>query len=159
MLCCHKPTVGFAVATLDDDIKSLEDVVNGDWGPSNVFWSLKGESFEETFGQYTCVMIHAAITFFAMLPTVLSHSQNDGSRYKLKPYDKVEQDYTSLGNWDKYTKTTDGYAFKFTGGQSCWNGPQRSATVLVSCVSTAPGRCCVAKLLLEVAVHARCDLM
>ena len=56
----------------------------------------------------------------------------------MKPYDKVEQDYTSLGNWNEYTKTTDGYIFKFTGGQSCWNGPQRSATVLVGCVSAVP---------------------
>ena len=132
------------MSTLDDDIKTLEDVVNGDWGPSNVFWSLKGESFEETFGQYTCVLNHAAMLSLAMLPSMLSHSQIDGLRYKLKPFDKVEQDYTSLGNWDEYTKTTDGYTFKFTGGQSCWNGPQRSATVLVSCVSTAPGTCCVA---------------
>ena len=41
-----------AVSTLVDDIKSLEDIVEGDWGPDNVFWSLKGKSFEETFGQY-----------------------------------------------------------------------------------------------------------
>jgi hypothetical protein len=47
------------VSTLDGEIKSLEDVVDGDWGPNNVFWSLKGESFEETFGQYTCVTTHA----------------------------------------------------------------------------------------------------
>lgn len=62
-------------------------------------------------------------------------SGTNGCRYKLKPFDIVEQDYTSLGNWQEYKKMSDGYVFKFTGGQSCWNGPQRSATVLVSCVS------------------------
>lgn len=63
------------MSTLDDDIKTLEDIVNGDWGPGNVFWSLKGESFEETFGQYTCVMIHTAMPLCAILSAVFSHLQ------------------------------------------------------------------------------------
>ena len=62
------------MSTLEDDIKSLEDIVDGDWGPNDVFWSLKGESFEETFGQYTCVMTQSAIIpLLTVLPAFLSH--------------------------------------------------------------------------------------
>eukprot|EP01046_Picozoa_sp_COSAG06_P000453 COSAG06_NODE_12_length_35417_cov_270.698992_35_plen_149_part_00 len=55
---------------------------------------------------------------------------------------QVEQDYTSLGNWEGYKKQSEkeggGYVFSFSGGQTCWNGPARSATVILSCVSALP---------------------
>lgn len=59
------------MSTLDSEIKSLEDVVDGDWGPNSVFWSLKGESFEETFGQYKCVTNHALIASNTLVPLSL----------------------------------------------------------------------------------------
>ena len=69
---------------------------------SHVFWALKGKSFEQTFGAYT---------------------------YKIKPFDKVEQDHTSLGNWKGWERDekTGQYLFKFTGGQTCWNGALNSS--------------------------------
>jgi hypothetical protein len=48
---------------------------------------------------------------------------------------------TSLGNWGGYEKKGAGedeadfphYIFKYSGGQTCWNGPARSATVVLEC--------------------------
>jgi hypothetical protein len=65
-------TIVTAVSTLDDDIETLTDVVDGDWGPNNVFWALKGETYEETFGEYTCVQ-HIYITLYH-IHNVISHA-------------------------------------------------------------------------------------
>ena len=42
---------------------------------------------------------------------------------------QVKQDHTSLGTWGRW----DGADMLFTGGQSCWSGPARSARVELSC--------------------------
>ena len=98
MHCRNKLTAADAqLATLETEIETLEEVAEGDWGPGDVFWALKDKSFEQVFGAYT---------------------------YKIKPFDKAEQDYTSLGSWDKWEQDpkTGQYLFKFSGGQTCWNG-------------------------------------
>ena len=95
---------------LGTEVKELEEETTADYGPEGVFWSLKGETFEGKFGEFT---------------------------YKLSPFEKAEQDYTSLGNWEGYERQAekDGgkWVFKFTNGQHCWNGPARSATAVLSC--------------------------
>jgi protein kinase C substrate 80K-H len=64
--------------------------------------------------------------------------------YKLCPFQDVKQDYTSLGTWEGWGKTTttesDGQVestdysiMKFANGLQCWNGPQRSAQVVLQC--------------------------
>jgi protein kinase C substrate 80K-H len=42
---------------------------------------------------------------------------------------------TDLGKWEgaSIDETTGTRIWKWTGGQKCWNGPKRSATVLVTC--------------------------
>lgn len=59
---------------------------------------------------------------------------HDGSyKYSMCPYDKAQQEYTSLGTW-KGVSSQNGHAvFSFEGGQGCWNGPARSLTVDVQC--------------------------
>jgi protein kinase C substrate 80K-H len=57
------------------------------------------------------------------------------------PYENAMQASTSLGNWGGYEKKGAGedeadfphYIFKYSGGQTCWNGPARSATVVLEC--------------------------
>lgn len=59
--------------------------------------------------------------------------------YKLCPYDKCSQksinggSETKLGNWKGYNE--DYSKMEFTGGVRCWNGPDRSATIVLSCGS------------------------
>jgi protein kinase C substrate 80K-H len=70
----------------------------------NVFWPLKTKCFDLKAGQYT---------------------------YKMCPYESAKQDSTSLGNWQGFSD--DHSSMEFTGGQHCWNGPNRSCKVVLQC--------------------------
>jgi len=54
--------------------------------------------------------------------------------YKVCPFNDVKQDHVSLGRWDKWSE--DGKAMLFNNGQSCWQGPSRSARINLKCGST-----------------------
>jgi protein kinase C substrate 80K-H len=62
--------------------------------------------------------------------------------YEVCPFGKAAQkegsSSTSLGNWEGLEQAPDdGHWFmKFKGGQSCWQGPQRSLTVHLRCGAT-----------------------
>jgi protein kinase C substrate 80K-H len=62
--------------------------------------------------------------------------------YKLCPFDRTVQKSkanngeTSIGNWKSWGDAEDKSKYnvmKFENGQGCWNGPQRSTKVLVTC--------------------------
>lgn len=88
--------------------------------------------------------------------------------YKLYPFDKTSQhpksssSETQLGVWGKWSgsETNKYEQMTFEQGQSCWNGPQRSTIVKISCgrenkiVSVAePNRC---EYLFEFTTPAAC---
>jgi len=73
--------------------------------------------------------------------------------YEICPYEKAEQKEnnagTSLGTWDGWKDLSEAQnlgfkidqlaynkVMKFHNGQSCWQGPQRSLTILLKCSST-----------------------
>jgi protein kinase C substrate 80K-H len=98
------------VTDLENKIGDLRDLVDRDYGDAEEFAALTGLCFEYPDNEYL---------------------------YKICPFDSATQSpksgggSTSLGNWDRWE---DGYnVMKFTGGQSCWNGPSRSMTVTVQC--------------------------
>lgn len=80
--------------------------------------------------------------------------------YKLCPFDRTIQKSknnngeTSIGNWKSWGDGENKYLqMKFDNGLGCWNGPQRSTNVILSCgienklISvTEPNRCEVIKL-------------
>lgn len=66
-------------------------------------------------------------------------------KYKLKFFDRAEQDHTSLGSWKGFTGPRTAV---FDGGASCWNGPQRKLTITFDCGLDAG--------LIEVTEPARC---
>jgi len=98
------------VRGLESEQTTLNDYLKIDFGSEDEFAALKGECFEFSDREYT---------------------------YKICLFDRVTQrqksggSETDLGNWGHWE---DGYrAMKYEGGQSCWNGPARSALVRMSC--------------------------
>jgi len=114
---------------MEREIKQLSESLDKDYGENSVFAVLQGQCFEYTDNEYV---------------------------YKMCPFDQCSQRgksggaETRLGTWGEWTgPEQDRYAkMKFSGGQTCWNGPARSAIVYLHCggenVLTAvsePNRC------------------
>lgn len=97
---------------IEDDIHALEKqrdekaaAAATDFGPERAFFALQDECVERQVEQYT---------------------------YKFCAFKDVKQDYTLLGKWDGWDDAPGHTRMRFTGGQKCWNGPERYV------VSTAP---------------------
>lgn len=96
------------------ELSSAEEEGKVDFGPDSAFFKLKGATLELKVNQYT---------------------------YKAEPFGEAKQDFTSLGRFSGWgtkkdaagAEVADYSAMKFSGGQSCWNGPQRSFTLHFSC--------------------------
>lgn len=91
----------------ESELRSAEAAAEKDFGPGAAFYKLDGQCFDVKVQKYT---------------------------YSVCPYGSAKQDQTSLGSWsgfqDEYTKML------FTGGATCWNGPQRTMTVTLECGAT-----------------------
>ena len=101
------------VRNLEDTLEHLRNNLMTDFGPNEEFSALKGKCFEYNDDEYT---------------------------YKLCPFDYCEQkpkhgSGTRLGNWEDYVAEGENkYAkMRFSGGQTCWNGPARSTLVTLVC--------------------------
>lgn len=97
----------------ENAIKRLEEELNSDFGPSNVFFPLKGKCFTFSEHEYT---------------------------YTLCPFERATQESTTgmqteLGRWAGWAgPTEDVYSRqKYEGGIQCWNGPARSAVINIAC--------------------------
>jgi protein kinase C substrate 80K-H len=115
---------------VEENIRKTEEFTKMDLGPQGEFADLVGKCFELDDHQYV---------------------------YKLCVFDRCVQKSkdghgeTSLGNWGHWSGTgpTETYTKqKYEHGQSCWNGPERSTEVKLSCgvenkliSASEPGRC------------------
>uniref|UniRef100_A0A1A7Y801 Glucosidase 2 subunit beta n=1 Tax=Iconisemion striatum TaxID=60296 RepID=A0A1A7Y801_9TELE len=118
-----------ALREVDDQIRNLEKEISFDFGPSSEFAYLYSQCYELTTGEYV---------------------------YRLCPFNRVSQkpkyggSETNLGSWGKWSGPEDDVysVMKYEHGTGCWQGPNRSTTVKLTCgketvvTSTSePSRC------------------
>lgn len=114
---------------IEREVKQLSETLDKNYGEDLVFAVLQGECFEYTDNEYT---------------------------YKMCPFDFSSQRgkhggaETRLGSWGEWTGPEEDKhsRMKFSGGQTCWNGPARSTEVFLHCGSenvlsavSEPNRC------------------
>ncbi|XP_019135167.1 glucosidase 2 subunit beta [Larimichthys crocea] len=131
-----------ALREVDDQIKNLEKEISFDFGPSAEFAHLYSQCYELTTSEYI---------------------------YRLCPFNRVSQkpkfggSETNLGTWGKWAGPDDNVysVMKYEHGTSCWQGPNRSTTVKLTCgketvvTSTSePSRC---EYLMEFTTPAVCQ--
>jgi hypothetical protein len=86
------------------EIQDTEKLLSGFNGPDDCFLTLRKECFEKTVLNY---------------------------KYKVCMFDSVDQDYTNLGKFTSWDYKLG--VMKYEKGQSCWQGPDRSANVVLEC--------------------------
>ena len=99
---------------VEREIKQLSESLDKNYGEDSVFAVLHGQCFEYTDNEYT---------------------------YKMCPFDFSSQRgkhggaETRLGSWGEWTGPEEDKhsRMKFSGGQTCWNGPARSTEVFLHC--------------------------
>ncbi|XP_029481404.2 glucosidase 2 subunit beta-like isoform X1 [Oncorhynchus nerka] len=118
-----------ALREVDDQMKNLEKEIGFDFGPSAEFAYLYSQCYELSTSEYI---------------------------YRLCPFNRVSQkpkfggSETNLGLWGQWAGPEDNLysVMKYDHGQGCWQGPNRSTTVKLTCgketvvTSTSePSRC------------------
>ncbi|XP_053152487.1 glucosidase 2 subunit beta isoform X2 [Hemicordylus capensis] len=126
---------------MEESIRSLEKEISFDFGPHGEFSYLYGQCYELTTNEYI---------------------------YRLCPFNRVSQkpkhggSETSLGTWGSWAGPDDHKfsVMKYEHGTGCWQGPNRSTTVKLSCgketvvtVTTEPSRC---EYMMEFVTPAAC---
>ncbi|EDO36083.1 predicted protein [Nematostella vectensis] len=98
---------------IEREIGDIEKKLNIDFGEHEEFAALYGNCFEFRDREYL---------------------------YKLCPFDRATQEpkdggaSTSIGNWGEWNGSPYKYSrMKYSDGQNCWNGPNRSTQVILSC--------------------------
>lgn len=130
-----------ALREVDDQIRNIEKEISFDFGPNAEFGYLYSQCYELSTSEYI---------------------------YKLCPFNRVSQkpkfggSETNLGTWGKWAGPDDDVhsVMKYEHGTGCWQGPNRSTTVKLTCgketvvTSTSePSRC---EYLMEFTTPAIC---
>ncbi|EGZ14058.1 hypothetical protein PHYSODRAFT_514136 [Phytophthora sojae] len=107
----------------EKELSEVQKVLEKDYGVDHVYFALREKCVESNAGQY---------------------------KYKICFFGKATQDHTKLGDMEEFEKlnasddegSVDGASasvdtaveeIKFSNGQKCWNGPNRSMTVKLEC--------------------------
>ncbi|BES91167.1 Glucosidase 2 subunit [Nesidiocoris tenuis] len=103
-----------ALQSLEQEISQIKEKLSLDYGPEDEFAPLDGQCFTHTDREY--------IYKLCLFNQVTQAPKSDGSEIR-------------LGAWSGWVEANGKSAMLYDKGQSCWNGPQRSTTVLVECGS------------------------
>ncbi|KAI5776844.1 glucosidase II beta subunit-like-domain-containing protein [Geopyxis carbonaria] len=116
-------------------LKSHEEDLIKQYGPSDVFRPLKGECINREFGEYRYE--------YCFLDRAHQISLKDNSRVSLGSFAQIEtKDDTSKNEasgvfesgWEEaHQEPLSGMVLKHENGQQCWNGPKRSVHVELYC--------------------------
>ncbi|KAE8902316.1 hypothetical protein PF005_g11238 [Phytophthora fragariae] len=105
----------------EKELAEIQKVLEKDYGVDHVYFALRDKCVESDAGQY---------------------------KYKICFFGKATQDHTKLGEMEEFGKLTASgdedsgddavdaaglEEIKFSNGQKCWNGPNRSMTVKLEC--------------------------
>jgi len=104
------------LSELTAKVRSLEDALGDEikYGPDGILYALRDDCYEILSNKYT----YELCMFGKSL-------QREGSS---------KGKGTDLGSWDGFVEKENGLLIlKWSKGQKCWNGPQRSSTVFVTC--------------------------
>jgi len=119
-----------AETTLNNDrteLKNHEEDLNKDYGPDDVFRTLKGRCVEQDSGEYTYE--------HCFWEKTTQKSKKGGGNTGMGNFVRIEKitvdddlpaDGKGLGSGERY-------ALKYENGQHCWNGPSRSTQVILAC--------------------------
>ncbi|KAI9703530.1 MAG: hypothetical protein M1820_005834 [Bogoriella megaspora] len=109
------------------DLESHKADLEKDYGPDDVFRALKGQSVAKDSGEYTYEL--------QWMEKTVQKKKRGGGDTNMGNFNRIEQievdedvdsDGKGLGSGVRV-------ALKYEGGLHCWNGPQRSTTVILAC--------------------------
>eukprot|EP00794_Sanderia_malayensis_P007787 gene7787-8632_t len=107
----------------ENDILNNDKILGIDFGDHHEFFSLHGQCFDYTDRDNENYSVYFVRYVYKLCPfDTATQTQKDGGTS------------TSLGHWGEWQGNPDKYSeMKYKGGQSCWNGPDRSMTVKLHC--------------------------
>lgn len=108
-------------------IDSSNEDLNKDYGPDDIFRALKGQCISTDSGEYTYEVCFMEKT--TQKPKKGGGNTNMGSFVRIEMI-YVDEDVSADG---KGLGTGERIAMKHENGQHCWNGPNRSTTVVLAC--------------------------
>ncbi|GBG29616.1 Glucosidase 2 subunit beta [Hondaea fermentalgiana] len=94
------------VRRLEKEESKLKEKAPQDYGSQNQWYAIRDKCFSSTADKY---------------------------KYEICMYKQAKQDKVNLGEWSGFLEGSNDRTFKFTKGQRCWNGPERSLTVHATC--------------------------
>lgn len=87
-------------------IREIEEILKINFGEDNCFYAIYNNCTSIQHGQY---------------------------KYEVCPFKSGSQGSTSLGKWDAWKNTDSSYVMTYSKGTRCFNGVERSLTVIVEC--------------------------
>ena len=109
------------------DLNSHKEDLEKDFGPNDVFRALKGQCVSTDSGEYTYEV--------CFMDKTMQKPKKGGSHTNMGNYIRMEiitvdEDVPANG---KGLGSGERIAMKHENGQHCWNGPNRSTTVILAC--------------------------
>ncbi|KAF4546709.1 Mannose-6-phosphate receptor binding protein [Lasiodiplodia theobromae] len=109
------------------ELENHESDLTKDYGPDEIFRALKGQCVSVDSGEYTYEFCYMDKTW--QKPKKRGGNTNMGNFVRIETIvvdEDVGPDGKGLGSGERI-------ALKYENGQNCWNGPNRSTTVILAC--------------------------